>query len=156
MSEQQRSKPADFEIKDVDDAMVLPLRHAVLRPGRPLKTACFPQDDAPTTKHFAAFRDGVMIGVASVYEAELPGHPTKRACQLRGMATEPASRGKGVGRALVDVCLAHARKARADFLWCNARTSAAGFYSRLGFEVVGDQFEIPDVGPHFRMMKKLS
>jgi len=31
-------------------------------------------------------------------------------------------------------------------LWCNARDSAGGFYARMGFEVVGDGFVVPESG----------
>jgi len=43
------------------------------------------------------------------------------------------------------------RTADGDLLWCNARTSASGFYTRLGFAVVGEAFELPGIGPHHLM-----
>jgi GNAT superfamily N-acetyltransferase len=128
-----------------------PLRLAVLRPGRPIEAAQFPGDDAPTTRHFGAFRDGQLLGIASLYLAELLERPGSRALQLRGMASAPEVRGLGLGRALVHACVKFARENRAELLWCKARVGAVGFYRRLGFEIVGDEFEIPDVGPHFRM-----
>ena len=36
-------------------------------------------------------------------------------------------------------------------VWCNARTPARGFYERYGFVAEGEEFELPDIGPHFRM-----
>ncbi|MFK7789853.1 MAG: hypothetical protein AB8C95_10235, partial [Phycisphaeraceae bacterium] len=38
-------------------------------------------------------------------------------------------------------------------LWCNARTSASGYYERLCFIQHGDLFEIPDIGPHAVMVR---
>jgi len=29
--------------------------------------------------------------------------------------------------------------------------ASAGFYTKMGFEIVGKEFDIPDVGPHYRM-----
>ena len=133
-----------------------PLRLAVLRPGRPIEAAQFPGDDAETTRHFGAFRDGSLLGIASLYLAEMPEQPGLRAFQLRGMATALEARGLGLGCALVHACLAFTREQGAQMVWCNARTSAAGFYSKLGFETVGGEFEIPDVGPHFRMKLRLA
>ncbi len=77
------------------------------------------------------------------------------AWQLRGMATLPEVQGAGFGKALLDACVTAARKNGAALLWCNARTSAAAFYSKNGWEIVGGEFDIPTVGPHFRMLLAL-
>ena len=129
----------------------MPLRQAVLRPGRPMETAVFAGDDLASTKHFGAFRNGQLLCVASLYDAELPNEPGVAAIQLRGMATAPEAQRTGLGRALVLGCIAYAREKGARLLWCNARTYASGFYSKLEFEIVGKEFDIPDVGPHYRM-----
>ena len=42
-----------------------------------------------------------------------------------------------------------------SLLWCNARTSAMGFYQNVGFEKIGEEFDIPTVGPHVLMFKKI-
>ena len=143
------------EVRVITADESLPLRQAVLRPNRPIAAAQFPGDDAPTTRHFGAFRDGQLVGVARVHDAEMPEQPGVPALQLRGMATAPEVRGQGFGRALVFSCLAFARERRVRLLWCNARTSAVGFYRKLGFEITGGEFEVPDVGPHFRMFVRL-
>jgi predicted GNAT family N-acyltransferase len=142
---------AAVEVRQISAAETVPLRHAVLRPGRPVETAFFAGDDLASTKHFGAFRNGRLLCVASLYEAELLDEPGVAAIQLRGMATATEAQRTGLGRALVLGCVAFAREKGARLLWCNARTYAEGFYSKLGFEIVGDEFDIPDVGPHYRM-----
>jgi GNAT superfamily N-acetyltransferase len=132
-----------------------PLRLAVLRPNRPPETAHFPGDDLPTTKHFGAFRHEELVGIASLFSAEMPGHRSATALQLRGMATVPEARRQGVGRALVRACLEYACAQHADILWMNARLAAVPFYRKLGFVISGEKFGIPDVGPHFRMWQRL-
>ena len=59
--------------------------------------------------------------------------------QLRGMATDPAVRGAGAGRALVADGLARVAARGGDLVWCDARVSAAGFYERMGFTVVTER-----------------
>jgi GNAT superfamily N-acetyltransferase len=140
------------EVRIVKATETWPLRLAVLRPGRPIEAAQFPGDDAATTRHFGAFRDGSLLGIASLYLAEMPDQPGSTAYQLRGMATAPEARGLGLGRALVHACLAFTRANGGRLLWCNARTVAVEFYRKLGFAVIGGEFELPDVGPHFRML----
>jgi len=139
------------EIRQIGAAETLPLRLSVLRPGRPVESAHFPGDEAPDTRHFGAFRGSHLQGIASAFGVECPGRPGVPAFQIRGMATTPDARGTGLGRALVEACVAYAREKHAALIWCNARKTAAGFYQRLGFAILGEEFEIQDVGPHFRM-----
>jgi GNAT superfamily N-acetyltransferase len=149
------SPPGVAEVRVITAGETLPLRQTVLRPGRSLAAAQFSGDDAPATRHFGAFRDGRLVGTASLFLAELPEQTGLAAWQLRGMATAPEARGMGFGRALVFACVAFARENGARLLWCNARTPAVGFYRKLGFETLGGEFEIPGVGPHFRMRLRL-
>jgi GNAT superfamily N-acetyltransferase len=71
------------------------------------------------------------------------------------MATVPAVRGRGFGRALLEACFAHVRAHGGTLLWCNARVAALGFYAHLGFVAQGAQFEIVPIGPHFVMTRQL-
>jgi GNAT superfamily N-acetyltransferase len=139
------------EIREISAAETLPLRLNILRPGRPVETAHFPGDDAPDTRHFGAFQGGQLHGIASLFRGQCHEQPRVPAFQLRGMATTPETRGAGLGRALVKACVSYAREKHADLIWCNARKVAVGFYQKLGFTILGDEFEISEVGPHFRM-----
>lgn len=142
----------NVEIRAITAADTLPLRMAVLRPNRPASASLFPGDDAPSTRHLGAVQAGKIFGIASLFRAGMEDFPGRPAIQLRGMVTAPEFRGAGLGRALVFVCIDFARDNGAEILWCNARTSALGFYQKVNFEIVGGEFEIPDVGPHFRML----
>ena len=143
------------QVRFIDAAKTYPLRLDVLRPGRAPEAARFPGDDDPDTRHLGAFRAGDLLGIASLFRVELPERPGSAAYQLRGMATAPQAQKTGLGRLLLLACVEYARGNGAAILWCNARTSALGFYRKSGFEILGDQFDIPDVGPHFRMLFKL-
>jgi GNAT superfamily N-acetyltransferase len=132
---------------------VLPVRHLVLRPGRPLAAAVFDGDDDPATAHFAAYAGGVdLVGVASVYRRAMPDMSDDRAWQLRGMAVLDAWQRRGIGARLLEACCAHVA-AGGGCLWCNARVGASSFYVRHGFEVISAEFDIPDVGPHVVMRR---
>ena len=149
---EQSSSSGTTKVRIITAAETWPLRLAVLRPGRLIEAAQFPGDDAHATRHFGAFRNENLLGIASLYLAEMPEQPGLSAFQLRGMATAPEVRGMGFGRALVDACITFTRENDAQLLWCNARVGAVGFYRKLGFEIVSGEFEILDVGPHFRMV----
>ena len=40
-------------------------------------------------------------------------------------------------------------------MWCDARVGAVGFYERMGFAVVTEEFDKPEVGPHRGMLVEL-
>jgi predicted GNAT family N-acyltransferase len=64
------------------------------------------------------------------------------------MATTPEVRGLGYGRALIMACLRHVVAHGGLTLWCNGRTTAAGFYTALGFTRLGEEF-VTETGPHY-------
>jgi predicted GNAT family N-acyltransferase len=145
-----------YTCQQVPVEVVRPLRHTVLRAGKPFETTIWDGDDEPDTRHFTARAGDVVIGVGTMLHRSHEVAPGPHAWQLRGMATEAAHRGRGVGAQLLlhmlDVCCA---EDRGQVVWCNARSRAASFYVRHGFETVGDEFLIPEIGPHFVMRRRL-
>jgi GNAT superfamily N-acetyltransferase len=137
---------------------ILPLRHRVLRAGFPLESARFEGDEHTEAHHFAACLasdpQARPVCCLSLLPSRWEGH---FAWQLRGMATEEAHRGQGFGAGLLR--FAEARVAGMPpsrrLIWCNARLSAAGFYERFGWLTVSEPFEIPTVGTHIRMLRRL-
>jgi GNAT superfamily N-acetyltransferase len=144
----------DILIRQVPASDVYPLRHLVLRPGRPFADCIWAQDDDPDTVHFAAAVEGRIVGIASLAICPRGGDPPNT-WRLRGMATEPARQGQGIGSKVLASCLDFVREKQGALLWCNARTSALEFYRRHGFETVGDEFETPGVGPHYVMVHQM-
>lgn len=136
-------------VKPVPRDDLLDLRNRVLRPGKPRAAAYFPGDDLPRTRHYGALRDGRVVGCASFMWSELDGQP---AWQLRAMASDPDCKGQGVGRVLLETALSDVtRDSGVRQFWCNARVSALGFYEKLGWTICSDEFDIPEIGPHFKM-----
>ena len=137
-----------------------PLRAEVLRPGQPADATRYPADEAAGSVHFGAFADAPEaradpVGIISLYREARPDRPDDPALRFRGMATAPGVRGHGYGVALIACAIAHAHDEGARWLWCNARTSAAEFYARQGFELQGDEFEIDGIGPHVVMVRRI-
>lgn len=147
---------SNLEIRTITAGETLDLRQSILRAGFPRETAIFPGDDAPASRHFGAFLDQRLVGVATIHfvpRLDVPDFDP--AYQLRGMATVEEMRGQGVGSALLAACVEEAKRHGAQWIWCNARTPAAGFYKRHGFEVQGGIFDVPMAGPHCRMFRPL-
>lgn len=108
----------------------------------------YPLDRLADSYHAGAFLDGNLKGIVSLYPESQDGSTHKGDWRLRGMAVDRELQGQGIGKALVKVALDHARSQKGNNVWCNARTSAMGFYLGLGFQSVGEEFEIPGIGPH--------
>lgn len=142
----------DVKIRNVTVDEVVGLRHRILRTGLPPETAQFAGDEARTSRHFAAYLKGRMVGCLTLHLNEWEG---ERAYQLRGMATEDFVRGRGVGWRLMEAAEEFAHGSGITVMWCNARVPAVGFYVKSGWEVVSEEFEIPTAGPHVRMVKRL-
>ena len=90
-------------------------------------------DDGPAAMWVAA-AGGVVVGQIGLHPAPAPG------VMAIGMALRPDARGRGIGRALLDAAVAHAREAGAHKVelevWPdNAR--AIALYTAAGFEVEG-------------------
>ncbi len=119
---------------------VLDLRWRVLHPGRARRDAHMASDHAPSTRHWALRRDGVVVAVVSVLDL--------RGLALRGMAVDPTLQRQGLGAHLLD----HVQRDVDAAMWCNARGSAVAFYTACGWTAVGPVFEIDGEGPHQRMV----
>jgi GNAT superfamily N-acetyltransferase len=144
-----------MEIRPITAAEARTVRHPVLRAGLPPESAILDHDDEPGTRHFGAYERARLVGVATFFAEPCPLKPKLPAWRLRGMATIDEMQGRGAGRALVAEGVRIAIAAGAALMWCNARVGARGFYEKVGFVAVGGEFELPDSGKHYVMIRNL-
>ena len=142
-------------IRRVSTEEIRSLRHRILRPGQSFEDTLYPGDDLSDTVHLGAFDGERLVGIASLYREDRADGPTG-GWRLRGMATDADVRGTGFGAALLDGGVEHVTASGGAELWCNARLSAVGFYRRAGFEVMSEEFDVPRIGPHVVMARRLS
>ena len=137
-------------VRRAESSEIVDLRHRVLRAGLPREQAMFPGDELPTSFHFAAVSESAIIGCATFHLSQWLDQP---AFQLRGMATDPAWAGKGIGTAVLRFGIDTVKSASPiRQFWCNARLIAIPFYEKLGWKIASERFEIPTAGPHHRMV----
>lgn len=137
--------------RDVEE--IIDLRHEILRRGLARELAHFDGDNEPTTRHVVAEIDRRIVGCASILRRPWQGQP---AYQLRGMAVAEGLQGQGIGTMLLNEIDRLAREEGfTKQFWCNARTPAAKFYRKHGWEVASEEFFIEHAGPHVKMTRRL-
>lgn len=152
-------------VRAVDPEVTRALIHAVLRPYQPpaaldalltgqIAFAAYPAGGADDAG--ADHAGAQVVGTALVAPDPMPERPeAPDPWRLRGMATDPGWRGRGVGSAVLEAGIDHVRSVGGSVLWCNARTSARGFYERAGFGAIGAEWEFEGSGRHVRMWRDL-
>jgi GNAT superfamily N-acetyltransferase len=143
------------EIRPAGLADVRELRHRVLRPHQRPEELVYEADDAPDSLHLGAFEDGALVAIASITREPPPGSTDPASWRVRGMATLPEARGRGIGSELLRRCVEHARRHGGATVWCNGRIGARAFYERHGFTVTRGPFDIPGIGAHVELRRDL-
>ena len=133
-----------------------PLRHRILRPNQTPEACVYPEDDHPATRHFGCLGEGRLVGVASIFNQAPEDEPDQNAWRIRGMAVIETERGRDLGMALLQACIDYAHNMKGSRIWCNARVTVSGFYAKSGFQIIGEPFDLPAIGPHYQMALPLS
>ena len=135
-----------MQIRRIELSQTLPIRQEVLWPDRSPSDIVYPEDSEVGTFHLGAFDDsGELLGIVTLY------HDVDATWRLRGMGVLTDNQSQGIGARLVDASIDELRNVGATDVWCNARLTVTGFYQRKGWEIEGEEFEIPGVGGHFVM-----
>jgi len=134
-----------MEVRSIPLAQTRQLRQEVLRPLSSLQDLASHEPSGSVA--FGAYDGDELVAVGLVgRDGEQPGD-----WRVRGMATKPQARGRGAATRILQALVQHAVAQGATRVWCNARTPARSLYERLGFVVASEEFEPPDIGPHYRM-----
>ena len=144
-----------IEIKEIPTELTYIIRQPVLRAGKPIESCFFDGDNLETTTHYGIFIDKVLAGVISVFLSSSNNFTEKKQFQLRGMAISDSVQNKGFGKLLLDDVEKEVfRKNKNAVIWFNARASAVDFYKKSAYQIIGQPFEIEEIGTHFSMYKK--
>ena len=124
------------------------LRNEILR--RPLGLSYSPDELAREKEDIliGAFDDDEMLACCLLTKVD------NKTLKLRQMAVQNNLQGKGIGASMMSFAELVARDKGYKKLIMHARKTAVGFYEKLGYKVVGNEF-IEVTIPHFVMEKKL-
>lgn len=143
-----------MEIKIIDFSsneyrQELELRDAVLR--KPLGMSIYNDfiDNEKDDTHIGAFENGKLTGVLILTKLN------RKEIKMRQFAVDERFRNQKTGSQLVAFAENFCKSGGFGKIILNARKSAAGFYQKLGYLIVSDEFT--EVGiPHYRMEKVIS
>jgi len=143
------------EINKVDVEKIRPLRHSELRKGQDLSTTSYLKDYDAGTFHMACIVDDKIVTCATFYPEKSIKIKSDNAYRLRGMATDSNFQRKGYASDLMGESFKELKKRDCDMVWCNARLVAVDFYKSVGFNIIGEIFDIEAIGPHYYMYKEI-
>ncbi|MFD2873646.1 GNAT family N-acetyltransferase [Mucilaginibacter ximonensis] len=134
-----------LQIEQIRPELTWRLRKEVLYPELPMYEMELEEDNYGY--HFGAFRNNDLVGVVSLFQDGTD-------FQFRKFAVIEHAQGTGVGKALLNYIMDFAIAEGAQRIWCNARTSAIGFYLPFGFERTGKLFS--KGGFDYEIMEKIT
>ena len=144
------------KIREITSEETFSVRHPVLREGKPIESCAFEGDNLSSTKHFGFFVDENLTAVVSVFQNNSSIFKNQNQFQIRGMAVLKDFQKKGFGEELVLWCEEYIKSKNGSLIWFNARENAVPFYKKLGYDIIGNQFEIENVGIHYIMKKEMA
>ena len=142
-------------IKTIHTFDTYPIRHAVLRKGKPLQSCFFTNDTKKSTLHIGAYLKDELIGVVSVYKENNEQFKNQNQFQVRGMAVLEQYQKKGVGKKLINRILSDYKTDKKKTILLNAREEAIQFYKKIGFTEIKTIFVNETNIPHKVMFKEL-
>ena len=96
----------------------------------------------------SAFEEDILLGCCLLTKVD------NHSVRLRQMAVQNNLQGKGIGASMMNYAENVARDAGYHKMIMHARKTAIGFYEKLGYKVMGTEFEEITI-PHMIMEKKL-
>lgn len=127
----------NIQIKTIHFSDTFHLRQSVMNPEKKITDMKRPRDEF--ARHFGAFYQGHIVGVASFYEEP---HPNE--WRIRGMATNEEYQRHGIGRKLIEYAFQEIKDVTR--YWCNSRIDVVPFYENLGFQSISDVTQVEGVG----------
>ena len=97
----------------------------------------------------------ILCGVCTFLMAKHSLLTKNNQYQLRGMGILETHQGKGIGKLLLQHGERFLKEKKVQVVWCNARETAVDFYKKNNYNIIGNAFEIKDIGLHFTMYKSI-
>jgi len=138
-----------IEVRLIKSNLTHQIRHQVLWPHKELKDCFLKKDNIKKTFHIGVFLNKELVSTGTfIKENNNLFENSIEQYRLRSMGTLKTHQGKNMGKQLIKFGLKILQREKIKLLWCDARKEAIPFYKKLGFNIIGDYYEIPNIGPH--------
>ncbi|WP_308990585.1 GNAT family N-acetyltransferase [Mariniflexile litorale] len=145
----------NYIIKHISTRDTYLIRHPVLRSGKPIESCVFDGDDLNTTFHLGIYTENRLVGVCSFFKNKNQLLPEAFQYQLRGMAILNEYQNIGLGKLILNYGENLLKEQNIQTIWCNARENAESFYKKMDYKIIGESFNIKNIGLHYVMHKTL-
>ena len=143
----------NIRISEIDVSLTYPLRHGLLRKGKPLSSCYLYGDKNLETIHIGAYISEELIGIASAFLKTCPQYSNKIGVQLRAIAVIPKFQRQGIATKLIKHILKIIKtKINKNYIFLNSRISANQLYLSNGFNPIDKPFNIKSIGMHQRFI----
>ena len=146
------AKGIKIEVVDINSEyypLILNMRNEILRKPIGLELSESDTEDDPQGVHFVALKDGKMAGTSQLLPLDVFN------VQMRQMAVEPDCQKSGIGRLLISAMEDYAKQEGFSRITLNARKTAEGFYSALGYQCRGSYCNEKGI-PHIAMYRDIN
>ena len=144
-----------YIVKQIQAKDCYAIRQQVLWQHKAINNCGIDIDAQEGAFHLGVFQNDELLCIGSFFKQQNSNFPQAKQYRLRAMATLPKAQKKGTAKSLVEFAVQKLQSENQDLLWCDARVVATGFYEKLGFSTIGTAYEIPIIGIHYLMYKKL-
>ena len=131
------------------------LRQLVLWPHLTVEECIIEPDEIDSTYQIVVKDEGNVVCCGTFLVETKAQFNFANQYRLRAMGTHPDYRKKGLGKLLIDFAKEQLKQNGVELIWCDARIVATGFYQKQGFKIIGEQYEVPVIGPHYLMYIEL-
>ncbi|NQY64467.1 MAG: GNAT family N-acetyltransferase [Alteromonadaceae bacterium] len=120
-----------MDIRAIEWEEALPVRHEVLWPNKAVLFCKVDGDEI--ANHYGVYIEEKLVSVASVYIED-------NMARLRKFATLVEFQGDGLGTTLITYIINVLKSVGIEYFWCDARTTAIGFYRKFNMVPQGAEF----------------
>lgn len=126
------------------------LRYSLFFQPMGLSLSVLDDGEEQAAMHLVALAGNRVVGYGRLYPLENGEY------RLSQMVVTPACQGQGIGRQILQYLVNQVRASSGSILRLDARKTAVGFYSKAGFQQVGEVFLSSRTGiPHVTMVMRL-
>lgn len=137
-----------FNYQSSEYKQALQLRDRILRKPLGLQFTAAELKKDEHDIHLGLFEEEKIVACLTLTKTE------NARMKMRQVAVADTAQGKGLGSKLSMAAEEYAKENGYNTMFCHARKEASGFYLKLGYKIIGDEFTEVNI-PHYVMEKKL-